>query len=162
MITTTGAVPQEAMHSTVERLKRPSAVVSPGAMPSFFDRWSMIRSAPRSEQDTLRQAWMCQRPIGLAPELPVEAQHLLDLDARHAEVLDQAVDVAVGDVAAVFLDAAQARQHERGLEAGREARAQRVEFGNEMLHRSLIVTHRSHSPPIMFTEPNVGMMSASW
>ena len=60
----------------------------------------------------------------------------------------------VGDVAAVFLDAAQARQHQRRLEARREARAQRVELGNQVLHRS-------HSPPIMLIEPNVGMMSAS-
>ena len=128
-------------------------------MPSLCVRWSRIRSAPRSEHETLRQTWRCQRPIGLPPELRVEAQHFLDLDARHAEVVDQRVDVAVGDVAAIFLDAAQARQHERGFEARRDsARAARRirESGASS------IAHRSHSPPIMLTEPNVGMMSASW
>ena len=62
---TTGAVPQEPRHSTVDSVKRPSAVVSPGATPSFFARWSISRSAPRIEQVTLRQACTCQRPIGL-------------------------------------------------------------------------------------------------
>ena len=55
----------------------------------------------------------------------------------------------------MFLDAAHARQHERGLEAGREALTQLFELGDQVLHRS-------HSPPIMLTEPNVGTMSASW
>src|ERR1043166_6017902 len=45
----------------------------------------------------------------LAPKLPVEAEHLLDLDARYAEILDQLGDVLVGDIAAVLLDPAQAR-----------------------------------------------------
>src|ERR1022692_4616134 len=90
-----------------------------------------------------------------APELRVERQHLLDLDARHAQVLGEAVDVRVGDEAAVLLDAAQARQHQRRLEALGKAPAHRLELGQEVLHRA-------HSPPIMLIEPNVGMMSASW
>ena len=64
----------------------------------------------------------------------------------------------VGDIAAVLLDAAQAGQHQRRLEARREARLQLLEFGNEMLR----VAHLSHSPPIMLIEPKVGTMSASW
>jgi hypothetical protein len=100
LIITTGALPQDAMHSTVESVNRPSAVVCPGAMPSFFARWPMSRSEPRSEQDRLRAS------DGFAPELGVIAQLFLDLDARDAEILDQRVDVAVGDVATVFLDAA--------------------------------------------------------
>ncbi len=105
---------------------------------------------------------MWQRPMGLRAQLPVEAQHFLDLDARHAEISDEAVDVRVGHVAAVFLDAAQAWQHERRRETGRISGAQVFEFRNQVLHRSLTVLYRSHSPPIMFTDPKVGMMSASW
>ncbi len=81
----------------------------------------------------------------LAPELRVVREHLLDLHARNAEVLDQAVDVAVGDVPAVLLDAAHARQHQRGLEALGEAGLQLLELGNQVLHRA--VTPKRQCPP---------------
>src|SRR5204862_274510 len=51
---TTGAVPHEPRHSTVDSVKRPSLVVSPGAMPSRSPRCSMTPSAPRIEHERLR------------------------------------------------------------------------------------------------------------
>ena len=50
--------------STVDSVKRPSAVVSPGAMPSRSPRCSITPSAPRIEHERLRHACRCQRPIG--------------------------------------------------------------------------------------------------
>src|SRR5262249_37302831 len=91
---------------------------------------------------------------GLPPELRIEGEDLLDLDARDAEVVDEPVDVGFGDVAALFLNAPQAGQHERGVGPRGEARLPRLEVRDWVLHRS-------PSPPIMFTDPKVGMMSAS-
>src|SRR5262249_19136262 len=72
-----------------------------------------------------------------AAELSIEAQHLLDLDARHAEIVDEPRDVVIVDIAPILLDAPQAREDERGLEARGIARLELLEFGNEMLHAGL-------------------------
>src|SRR5664279_3548990 len=61
---TTGAVPHEPRHSTVENVKRRSGVVSPGAMPSRAPICSITPSAPRIEHATLPHACRCQRPTG--------------------------------------------------------------------------------------------------
>ena len=152
---TTGAVPHEPRHSTVDRVKRPSAVVSPGATPRRARKVleQSLAAAHRAREVAAR----LQVPAadGRAPKLRVVRKDFLDLDARHAQVGGEPVDVLVGDEAAVLLDPAQAGQHQRRLEAGREAPAHRLELGEEMLHRS-------HSPPIMLIEPKVGTMSASW
>jgi hypothetical protein len=78
----------------------------------------------------------------LAAELRVVGERLLDLDPGHAEVPGQGGDVLVGHEAAVLLDAPQAGEDERRLEARGIARLHPLELGNQVLHRS-------HSPPIM-------------
>ena len=97
-------------------------------------------------------------PQGYASELRIEGHDFIDLRARHAEVRGEIGDVFVGDVAALFLDATERGNRERPVEAGRIAALPHFELGNQALHQT---GHRSHSPPIMFTEPNVVTMSAS-
>ena len=49
----------------------------------------------------------------LAPEHRVERGRFLDLDLRNAKVGGELLDVRVGHVAAIFLDAPYAGQHQR-------------------------------------------------
>ncbi len=95
---------------------------------------------------------------GLAPQHGVEAEDLVHLRAGDAEVIHQRVDVRIGDPAVHLLDALEARDGERPLEAGGVAGLPPLELGDEVGQRA----HRSHSPPIMFTEPKVVTTSASW
>ncbi len=152
---TTGAVPQEPRHSTTDRVKRPSGVVSPGLMPSFFDELVDRPLRAAHGAGDVAAGLQVEAPDGRPAQHRVVREHLLDLDARHAEVFDEADDVLLGHEAAVLLDAPQAREHQRGLEPLGVALLHLLELGDEVLHRS-------HSPPIMLMEPKVGTRSASW
>ncbi len=59
-----GAVPQLPRHSTVERVKSPSSVVSPTLIPSLPSIKPIILSAPSIEQEMFLHTWIWYFPTG--------------------------------------------------------------------------------------------------
>src|SRR4030095_6777537 len=102
----------------------------------FKVRHQALRAAHRATD--VATGFDVPTPDRRAAELRVIGKDLFDLDPWHVSVTDEVVEVTVGNVTAVLLDATDARQDERRLEARRKAAPHDVEFGNEVFHRSLI------------------------